>query len=79
MSKIIRMTPEYIEECRKDFEASLKNAKLADGKITFTKTFETKEKSNPVFYCRGMGENGDASSGVQQRSGLAWCCSSHRK
>ena len=44
MSKIIRMTPEYIEECRKDFEESLKNAKLADGKISFTKTFVAERK-----------------------------------
>lgn len=50
MSKIIRMTPEYIEECRKDFEASLKNAKLADGKITFTKTFETEKKKATLYF-----------------------------
>lgn len=49
MSKIIRMTPEYIEECRKDFEKALSNAKLADGKISFTKTFSA-EKNKATLY-----------------------------
>ncbi len=50
MSKIIRMTPEYIEECRKDFEESLKNAKLADGKISFTKTFVAEKKKATLYF-----------------------------
>lgn len=37
MSKLIRLTPECIEECRTDFEKALSKAKLTDGKISFTK------------------------------------------
>lgn len=43
MSKIIRITEEYANECRKDLEELLKNAKLADGKISFTKSFSYKD------------------------------------
>lgn len=39
MSKPIRMTPEIMEECRKDFEKALAMARLSDGKLNFTKTF----------------------------------------
>ena len=59
MSKIIRMTPEYIEECRKDFEESLKNAKLADGKL-YQNICCRKEKGDAVFHRRSMGEDGYA-------------------
>ena len=39
MAKIIKLTPEYLEEVRADFELALQGVKLADGKINFTKTF----------------------------------------
>ena len=41
MSRLIKMTPEYIEECRSDFEKALQLAKLSDGKLNFTKTFSS--------------------------------------
>ena len=50
MSKIIRMTPECIEECRRDFEESLRKAKMSDGKITFTKTFSAEKKRTTLFF-----------------------------
>ena len=39
MSKIIKLTPEYLAEVRREFEESLASLKVADGKISFTKTF----------------------------------------
>lgn len=50
MSKIIRMTPEYLEQCRKDFDTYLKNLKLADGKISFSKTFAADKKRATLFF-----------------------------
>lgn len=65
MSKIIKMTPEYIAECRREFNEALKNAvvecqknfddalheeKLADGKISFTKTFSIDKKRTATVY-----------------------------
>lgn len=50
MSKMIRMTPEYYEECRKDFEKALKNAKFSDGKVSFTKTFTAKKERATLFF-----------------------------
>ena len=50
MSKIIKMTPEYIEECRRDFETALSSAKLADGKINFTKTFNCGTNKATLYF-----------------------------
>ena len=44
MSRLIKMTPEYIEECRSDFEKALQLAKLSDGKLNFTKTFSSGDR-----------------------------------
>ena len=41
MAKLIKIGPECLEEVRKEFEESLKNLKLSDGKISFTKTLGT--------------------------------------
>ena len=41
MAKIIKLGPECIDEVRRDFEEALKNLKLSDGKISFTKTLGT--------------------------------------
>ena len=41
MAKMIKIGPECLEEVRKEFEESLKNLKLSDGKISFTKTLGT--------------------------------------
>lgn len=40
MSKIIRMTPEMIEESKRKFEARLQNMNLANGTLTYTETFQ---------------------------------------
>ena len=50
MAKIIKLTPEYLEEVRHDFEASLRGLKIADGKITFTKTFTSIQRKATVYY-----------------------------
>ena len=39
MSKPIKMTEQYMAECRADFEKALQLTKLADGKLSFTKVF----------------------------------------
>lgn len=50
MSKMIKMTREYLEECRKDFEDTIAKAKLSDGKINFTKTFAYSDKKATVYF-----------------------------
>lgn len=50
MSKIIKMTPEYIEEGAREFAEALRKAKVSDGKFTFTKTFGSiKRKATLAF------------------------------
>ena len=48
MSKPIKMTPEYLEQCRLEFEKALSTSKMADGKITFTKVFTTDARKATV-------------------------------
>lgn len=54
MAKIIKMTPEYIEECRtafqEAFEKAMSNVKLSDGKIQFTKTIGHVDRKAIVFF-----------------------------
>lgn len=50
MSRLIKMTPEYIEECRADFEKALHLTKLADGKLSFTKTFSNSNCKAVVYF-----------------------------
>lgn len=50
MAKIIKLTPEYLEEVRADFELALQGMKLADGKINFTKTFGSINRKATVFF-----------------------------
>lgn len=50
MSKIIKITPDCLNEIRKDFEAALQGAKVADGKITFTKTFGYINRKAVVYF-----------------------------
>ncbi len=50
MSKILNMTPEMIEECKKDFEKSLAMGPLTDGKFNFSKTFESAHKKATVYF-----------------------------
>lgn len=50
MAKIIKMTPECVDEIRKEFEAALSDAKLADGKITFSKSFNSINREATVYF-----------------------------
>lgn len=50
MSKPIKMTQKYLDECRQDFEKALQLAKLADGKLNFTKTFTCGSHKAVVYF-----------------------------
>lgn len=50
MSKMIKLTPECLAEIRKDFETSLDGAKIADGKISYTKTFGYINRKATVYF-----------------------------
>lgn len=50
MSKMIKLTPECLAEIRKDFETNLQGAKIADGKISYTKTFGYINRKAKVFF-----------------------------
>ena len=53
LSKVIKLTPEYIAECRKDFEEALANFKAADGKINFTKSVAVVDSKATVLFTPG--------------------------
>lgn len=50
MSKIIRMTPEYIEQIKREFEEAITKAKIADGKISYTKSFATTNQKARLLF-----------------------------
>ena len=50
MSKPIKMTQELLSQCREDFEKALNLTKLADGKISFTKTFSIPDRKATVYF-----------------------------
>lgn len=50
MSKIIKMTSQNLDEIRRDFEEALKGVKLSDGKIHFTKTFDTIQRKANLYF-----------------------------
>lgn len=50
MSRLIKMTPEYMDECRADFEKALALARLTDGKLNFTKVFSGGDKKAVVYF-----------------------------
>lgn len=50
MSKPIKMTEQYMAECRADFEKALQLTKLADGKLNFTKVFSIADKKAVVYF-----------------------------
>ena len=50
MSKIIKITSEDIDEIRKDFEEALKNVKLSDGKISYSKTFGNTNRKAMLYF-----------------------------
>ena len=50
MSKTIRITPEYAEKMRAEFEQALAHGRVADGRFSFTHTFgNTNEKATLLF------------------------------
>ena len=50
MSKPIKMTEQYMNECRADFEKALLLTKLADGKLNFTKVFSIADNKATVYF-----------------------------
>ena len=50
MSKIIKITPDCLNEIRQDFEATLRSAKVADGKISYTKTFGYINRKATIYF-----------------------------
>ena len=60
MSRLIKMTPEYMDECRAEFEKALSLAKLSDGKLNYTKVF-----SGRLLYRHCLGKNGSSYQGVR--------------
>jgi len=50
MSKPIKMTQQYIDECRRDFEKALQLTKMADGKLSFTKSFSIADRKAVVYF-----------------------------
>ena len=50
MSKLIKITPEYVEEIRRDFEEILSSGKFPDGKVTFTKTIGTIDRKAKIIF-----------------------------
>lgn len=50
MSKIIKLTPEHIEECMSEFRKDLTTSKWADGKINFSKTIGTISRKAKIFF-----------------------------
>ena len=50
MSKIIKLTPELIQESVRDFADVLKNAKLSGGKIDFSKTFTYEKRVSTIYF-----------------------------
>ena len=50
MSKIIRLTPEHIAECTKEFQEKLNSGKFADGRISFSKTFGSTSRKAKLYF-----------------------------
>lgn len=50
MSKYIQFTDEMREELRRDFEQTLQRAKLADGKVSYTKTFNAPQSKATLLF-----------------------------
>ena len=50
MSKIIKLTQQHLDELRRDFNTALTGAKLSDGKITFTKSFNSIQRKATLYF-----------------------------
>lgn len=54
MSKPIKITEEYMKECREDFEKILKESKLTNGQLSFLKDFSCDEKATVYIAPRAL-------------------------
>lgn len=50
MSKPIKMTEAFKNECRADFEKALELVRLTDGKVTFTKVFDGQARKAKILF-----------------------------
>lgn len=50
MSKLIKLTPEYIAECTKEFQEKLNSGKFADGRISYSKTLGSVTKRAKLYF-----------------------------
>lgn len=50
MSKYIKLTPEHIADCIKEFEKDLTSSKWADGKVSFSKNLGTISRKAKIFF-----------------------------
>lgn len=50
MSKMIKLTPEYIEQCKQEFANALTIGKFSDGRVTFTKTLGAIDRKAKVYF-----------------------------
>ena len=50
MAKIIKITAEYIEQCKQEFATALKSYKLSDGKLTYSKSFTASDRKAKVYF-----------------------------
>lgn len=50
MAKLLKMTPEILEECKKEFEESLMNGKFSDGRVSFQKDLGKIDRHAFVYF-----------------------------
>lgn len=50
MSKYIKLTPEHIKDCIREFEKDLASSKWADGKVSFSKTLGTISRKAKISF-----------------------------
>lgn len=50
MSKLIKLTPEYIAECTKEFQEKLNAGKFADGRISYNKTLGSVSRRAKLYF-----------------------------
>lgn len=50
MSKVIKLTDEQLQECRRDFDTALSTMKLTDGKISFIKTIAAPNEKATLYF-----------------------------
>lgn len=50
MSKLIKLTPEYIAECTKEFQEKLNSGKFPDGRISYSKTLGSVTKRAKLYF-----------------------------